>query len=1091
MFQPVSPKVDFRELESESLQFWKKHNTFKKSMAVREGAEKFVVFEGPPTANGMPHYGHVLTRVFKDIIPRYQTMKGKYVLRKGGWDTHGLPVEIEVEKRLGLKNKQEVEAFGIRRFNELCRESVFKYIKEWEDFSERIGFWFDLDDVYITLDHNYIESVWWVLKNYWDRGLIYKGFKVVPYCARCGTALSSHELALGYEEAEDPSVFVRFPLRDEANTSFLVWTTTPWTLPGNVALAVGADLDYVVVEQNGERLILAADLLEKALHGEYTVVQRLKGKDLLGKHYKPLYEFLPVETNYAYVVAGDFVSTEDGSGIVHIAPAFGADDLEVGRQYNLPLLMTINAQGKFIDKVKPWADMWVKDADPLITRELKERGLLYHAGRYSHTYPFCWRCKTPLLYYVRDTWYIRTTEMKEQLLANNDKIGWVPEHIKKGRFGEWLANNVDWALSRDRFWGTPFPVWECDHPDCEERVGVGSRAELSQYTGQDLSQLDLHRPHVDEVTWPCSCGKGTMRRLPLVIDVWFDSGAMPYAQWHYPFENQALFKEQFPADYICEAIDQTRGWFYTLHAEATLLYNSVAFKNCLVLGHVLAEDGTKLSKSKGNYLPPIEVIDRYGSDAMRWYFFSKPAWSPGRFDATQVGEVIRKFMLTLWNTYSFFVTYANLDGWTPETPIPPAPSPTWGEGEPSFPPLAASETGAGSQGEPTIPPLPMWEKGPGGEGLNLTELDRWLLAELYDLVNVVDDSLATYNIHVGARAMEEFVDSLSNWYVRRSRRRFWKSGAADDADKQAAYHTLYTALTTLTGVIAPYMPFLAETLYQNLVRSVYPNAPESVHLTDWLTPPAAWKNEKLLAEMRLTQRLASVGHAARNKAAIKVRQPLAEAIVAVRTPAEAATVATHADILAEEWNVQKVSSTGEGDLVNYRVRVNPAKLGPKYGKRLNAIRQAVEAADAASLARRLRAGEPASVTVDGATIELLPEEMNVEVTDRPGYTIAEEGGLVVALDTTLTEELRRLGLVRELVRRVNAMRKDAGFEIADTVTVYYQTDADLAALLRSEAKLIQGETLSTELRPATPPATAYTESFALDGFQLTLGLVKN
>ena len=1069
MFQPVNPKVDFRELEHDVLGFWKQNKTFEKSMAFREGGPRFVVYEGPPTANGIPHYGHVLTRVFKDIIPRYQTMKGKFVLRKGGWDTHGLPVEIEVEKKLGLKNKQDIERFGIRQFNELCRQSVFEYVKMWEDMSDRLGFWFDLENAYITLDPNYVESVWNILQNFWQRGLLYKGFKVVPYCARCGTALSDHEVAQGYDDADDPSVFVRFPLRDEPGTSFLVWTTTPWTLPGNVALAVGADLDYVLVDQNGDRLILAEALLEKALKGEYTVVERMKGRDLLGKRYQPLYQFLPVSQDYAYVVAGDFVSTEDGSGIVHIAPAYGADDMEVGRQYGLPVLQTVNPQGQFIPEVTPWAGQWVKDADKGITQDLRQRGLLYHAGTYTHTYPFCWRCHTPLLYYARDSWYVRTTQFKTQLLANNDTINWVPEHIRKGRFGEWLANNVDWALSRDRFWGTPLPIWECDNAACDERVCVGSRAELSEFTGQDLSGLDLHRPQVDEVTWPCRCGQGTMRRLPQVIDTWFDSGAMPYAQWHYPFENQARFQEQYPADYICEAIDQTRGWFYTLHAEATLLFDSVAFKNCLVLGHVLAEDGTKLSKSKGNYVPPLDIINRYGADPTRWYFFARPAWAPGRFDAQGVGEVIRQFMLTLWNTYSFFVMYANLDGWTPGSgPNPPTPFPRREGGE-DTPPFLGEGMGEGS----------------------LSDLDRWLLAELYDLVQTVDASLASYDIHVGARAMEQFVDSLSNWYVRRSRRRFWKSGGADDADKQAAYDTLYTALTTFASVLAPYMPFLAETLYQNLVLSVNPDAPESVHLTDWPTPPAAWRNDALLAQMRLTQRLASVGHAARNKAAVKVRQPLAEAIVAVRTPDEAQTVAAMADLLADEWNVQRVSSTGEGDLVAYRVRINPAKLGPKYGKRMPAIRQAVEAADPTLLARSQRAGQPVELAVNGETVALLPEELNVEVTDRPGYTVAEEGGLVVALDTTITEELRRLGLVRELVRRVNAMRKDAGFEIADTVTLYYQAPAEMAALFTEQAATLQGETLSTALRDAPPPAAAYTESFTLEGQPMTLGLVRN
>ncbi len=669
VFRPVSTRPDWRTEEERILEFWKQNRIFERSVEQRRGAEPWVFYEGPPTANGLPHIGHVLTRVYKDIFPRYHTMKGRYVLRKAGWDTHGLPVEIEVEKELGLSGKKQIEEFGVAEFNRLCRESVFRYVEKWRELTDRIGFWIDMDHPYITMDNAYIETVWWILKTYWDRELLYQDYKVVPYCPRCGTPLSDHEVALGYAETEDPSVYVKFPLADEPNVYFLVWTTTPWTLPGNVALAVGEEIEYVKVRQGDDVYILARERLE-VLDGEHEVLETMKGKALVGKHYQPLFRFLPVEQDYAYVVAGDFVSVEEGTGIVHIAPAFGAEDLEVAREYNLPILMTVKEDGTFIADVKPWAGLFVKDADPLITEELRRRGLLYKAETYVHTYPFCWRCKTPLLYYARTTWYIRTTRHKEDLLRTNQEINWVPEHIRDGRFGNWLENNVDWALGRERYWGTPLPVWRCE--SCGTHVCIGSVRELEERSGQDLSDLDLHRPYIDEVTFPCdSCG-GTTRRVPEVIDVWFDSGAMPYAQWHYPFENQDIFEGQYPADFVCEAVDQTRGWFYSLHAISTLLFNKPAFKNCVVLGLILDEQGRKMSKSLGNVVDPWDVLNQHGADAVRWYLFTAaPPWAERRFSANLVGEVVRRFMLTLWNTYAFFVTYANIEGWKPGTSAAP------------------------------------------------------------------------------------------------------------------------------------------------------------------------------------------------------------------------------------------------------------------------------------------------------------------------------------------------------------------------------------------------------------------------------------
>ena len=1050
MFRPVSSKVDWLKMEEEVLRFWEEQGIFQKSVQQRQGAQPFVFYEGPPTANGRPHVGHVETRVIKDLIPRYRTMKGNYVLRKAGWDCHGLPVELEVEKELGFEGKQAIEAYGVAEFNERCRASVFRYVDEWNRLTRRIGFWIDLDHPYITMTNEYIESVWWILRQLWDRGLLYQGYRVVPYCPRCGTALSDHEVAQGYEEAEDPSVFVRFALKDEPGTSFLVWTTTPWTLPANVALAVHPDVRYATVEQNGERLILAEELADRVLSGDYKVLEVRYGRDLLGRHYEPLFRFLPVEQDYAYVIPGQFVTTEEGTGIVHIAPAFGGDDMAVGEEYHLPVLQTVDAAGRFIDAVRPWAGMFVKEADPLIEETLRERGVLYRRGRYTHTYPFCWRCHWPLLYYAKTTWLIKTTAIRDRLVETNQEIQWYPDHIRDGRFGNWLANNIDWALGRERYWGTPLPVWQCDR--CAEQVCIGSVAELEEKSGRSLKGQDLHRPYIDEVTFPCACG-GTMHRVPEVIDTWFDSGSMPVAQWHYPFENREWFEAQHPADFISEAVDQTRGWFYSLHAISNLLFGEKTFKNCLVLGLVLDAEGRKMSKSEGNVVSPWEVLDVYGADAMRWYLYTAAApWAEKRFSVELVGESFRKFLLTLWNTYAFFVTYANIDGWAP-----------------------ARGTGL-----------------PARRSEELPLLDRWILSELHTLVEAVDTGLANYDITGSARRIAEFVDDLSNWYVRRSRRRFWKS--EHDADKAAAYATLYECLTTLAGLLAPFTPFVADEIYRNLVE--HPAAeggqgvPESVHLTRFPAANPALVDRDLMADMRLAMRLVSLGHAARNKAGLKVRQPLAEAVVRLRTPDEQARLERLQDLIADELNVKALRLVREeGDLVTYLVRPQPSILGKKYGALFPKVRAAAMERSA-ELGPRLRGGQPVTLTVEGQEVELAPEEVEVQLVEKEGYSVAEEGGYLVAVSTVLGEALRREGLAREVVRRIQTMRKDADFRIEEPIVTYYEAGGEMRSVLEEWADYIGQETLSRRLVEGVPPEGAYVEQHRVDGQEVTLGIVQ-
>jgi isoleucyl-tRNA synthetase len=1060
MFKPVSSKLDVTALEEGVLKLWKSQKIFAKTVSERKGGPEYVFFEGPPTANGRPGVHHVLARVFKDMFPRYKIMRGFHVSRRGGWDTHGLPVEIEVEKQLGFTSKSQIEEYGIDRFNELCRKSVFAYIQDWEKLTDRIAFWVDLEEAYVTYTNDYIESVWWILKNFWDKGLLYQGYKVVPYCPRCGTPLSDHEVALGYEEAADPSVFVRLPLVETPGTSLLVWTTTPWTLPGNVAVAAHPDVEYVTIERNlaeggAERLILAKLLLEKVFPGEEVkVVDTFKGKKLKGKRYQPLFTFMPPDKPAHYVVLGDFVTTEDGTGLVHMAPAFGAEDMQAAMEFDLPVLMTVAPDGAFLPEVTPWRGMFVKDADPLIIQDLETRGLLLKSELYTHTYPFCWRCHTPLLYYARGTWYIRTSQFRERLTGLNQTINWVPEHIKDGRFGNWLENNVDWALGRERYWGTPLPVWEC--ADCKNQEAVGSRAELSEKAGRDCSDLELHRPYVDKIHWNCpKCG-GKMQRVPELIDCWFDSGSMPAAQWHYPFENEAKFEEQFPADYICEAVDQTRGWFYSLHAISTLLFDRVCYKNVICLGLILDGEGRKMSKSLGNVVDPWEVLNSHGADAFRWYLYTAtPPGNERRFSSDLVGEVVRSFTLTLWNVYSFFVTYANLDNPT----LTPRPSPI-GRGE-----------------------------GGTGDGVRSNSLDKWLLSELNALVRAVTKAYETYDVPGATRPIEAFVETLSTWYLRRSRRRFWKSES--DFDKQAAYSTLYTALVTVAKLLAPTMPFLAEELYQNLVRSVDPSAPESVHLAAWPEVDSARIAESLNRDMALVMKLVSLGHSARQKANRKVRQPLAEAAFSLGNVDERRAVETYADLIADDLNVKHVRLLDAStEAVAHTLKPLPKQLGQKYGNKFPAIQKALLAADSEAAARLLLAGQPFAVKAEGQEYAILPGEVEVRAQAREGFAVAEDGAYVAALVTDLTPALIQEGLAREFVRRVQDLRKTADLDVADRIKLFVVATPGLKEAIETNREYVTAETLTVALSFSQPGPQSAQVADEFDGEKVTVGLVK-
>ncbi|MBQ6509178.1 MAG: isoleucine--tRNA ligase [Flexilinea sp.] len=1047
MFKPVSPKLNVNEMEEAVLKFWNDEEIFRKSTENRKGGKEYIFFEGPPTANGKPGVHHVLARSFKDVILRYRTMTGCHITRKGGWDTHGLPVEIEVEKKLGFTNKQQIEDYGIDKFNKLCKESAFTNIQEWTRMSERIGYWVDMSDAYVTYKDEFIEAEWAILKDFFDRGLLYQGFKVVPYCPRCGTPLADHEVAQGYKEAEDPSITFRLKLLDEENTSLLVWTTTPWTLPANAAVAANPDIDYVKVEHKledgtSEYIILAEKRVEPVFGNDpVTVVEHFKGSDLVGKKYEPLYSFLPLTSPAHRVVNADYVSVDDGTGLVHIAPTFGADDMEVGKRENLPTLMTVGGDGCFVPEVTPWAGMFVKKADPLIIKDLVERGIMYKHGRIKHTYPFCWRCDSPLLYYARPTWYIRTSQFKDRMVELNEGINWYPGHIKNGRFGNWLENNIDWALGRNRYWGTPLPVWQCE---CGHQECIGSVKELSEKAGKDLTGLELHRPYVDDITYKCPVCGGEMHRVPELIDVWFDSGSMPYAQWGYPIKNGERFNEQFPADYICEAVDQTRGWFYSLHAISTLFRNSICFKNVICLGLILDGEGQKMSKHKGNIVSPWDVIKDNGVDAMRWYLYTaSPAGQERRFSSKLVSEVLRGFTLQLWNTYSFFVTYANLDSWDPNA-----------AGEPEY-----------------------------------SDMDRWLLSALNALVRDITNAYENYDVNAATRPIQNFVNTLSNWYLRRSRRRFWKSEG--DSDKNAAYATLYQALVTVAKLIAPAMPFIADELYRNLVVSVDPSAPESVHMADWPKYDEAKIDEQLNHEMDLIIDLASLGHAARNKANRKVRQPLAEAAFFVGQADDRPLIAKYADVLAEELNVKKVRLLdAAGEAMDFQLNPLPKQLGQKYGKLFPQLRGQIMKLDPMTVGRKLLAGENIDVELNGETYAIQPDEVEVRANAHSGYTVATEAANIAALVTDLTPELVKEGLAREFVRHVQDLRKTAGLEISDRIEVCYQADALLSEAIRDNTDYINNETLCLSLQEAPVPADWPQVSDSFDNVTVTVGLKK-
>ncbi len=1057
-FAAVDPKVSFPTLEDEIAAWWEAHGIVKKTLAHGDASRPFVFFEGPPTANGRPGIHHVEARSSKDIMVRFNRMLGKKVIgARGGWDTHGLPVELEVEKKLGFAGKPDIEKYGITEFNAACRQSVWDYIQEWEKLTQRIDFWIDLEDPYITYDNKYIESLWWIFKQLHERELLYRDYKVTMHCPRCGTSLSDHEVAQGYQDnTDDPSVWIRFKHTPSnhaldsqvADAAFLAWTTTPWTLPANAGLAVNPEATYVLAEHEGQRYILAEALVGAVLGEGATTVASFTGADLQGLRYTPLFAGVgdngaTIDLSSAYrVVADEFVSLEDGTGIVHIAPAYG--DLEIGRKYGLPTLFSVDLAGKVLSSFESlgFAGLFFKEADPKITRYLKEQGSLFKSGRVLHTYPFCWRCKTPLLFYAKQSWYIRTTALKQQLIDNNKKINWVPEHIQAGRFGNWLENNIDWAISRERYWGTPLPVWACD--TCQHVDVVGSLAELGERWGQDTANLDMHRPFVDAPTWSChSCETGTMQRIPDVADCWFDSGAMPVAQWHYPFENQELFEVAGQADFISEAIDQTRGWFYTLHAVSTLLFDRPAYKNVICLGHLLDGKGEKMSKSKGNIVSPWEMVEKYGADAVRWYMFAAgQPYNPRRFSADLVSESLRQFLLTLWNTYSFFTTYANVDGWTPEV----------------------------AQGD-------------------LAAIDRWALARLNGLVRDVRNDLTNYDMNTPAKRLEQFVDELSNWYVRRNRRRFW--GSEMNGDKQAAYSTLYTCLVTISKLMAPFTPFVAESLYQNLVRSYDQNAVESVHMALFPEADLSLIDDELIRKTDLLLKAVSLGRAARKNAGLRVRQPLSEVLVRLPRGEQLAELSAE---LSDELNIKSVRWLGVGDgLVSYRFKPNLRSVGKKFGKLVPALREVLaglSSEQAADAAHKVETGASFEVEVEGQTLTLAADDVLMEASSPEGYAVAEGEGLLVALVTTLTDELLREGIAREIVRNLNDARKAADLAITDKINATLGSEVDLAAVVAEYGDYIKGETLCENLSVGDASANQHTSTMELEQGKLSLGISK-
>jgi isoleucyl-tRNA synthetase len=1042
MFKKVDSKVNFVKLEEKTLSFWNKNKIFEKSLKKTEEGKKFVFYEGPPTANGAPGVHHVLSRVYKDIFPRFKTMKGYYVSRKAGWDTHGLPVELEIEKKLGINSKDEIEKIGIEKFNRLCRESVMKYEEEWKKLTRRIGFWLDMDNAYFTFKNEYIETIWWILKNIWDKDLLYEGHKIVPYCPRCGTPLSSHEIAQGYKEVEDYSAIVKFELADRKNTYLLVWTTTPWTLISNVAAAVSADSTYMEVEYEGQNLILVKDLIG-SLFGEerpYKQVAEHKGSDLVGTTYKPIYDYADGDNKAFHVISGDFVSTGEGTGIVHIAPAFGEDDMKVGRQNGLPVVQMVNLEGQFLDSVEKFAGMDIEDANPKIISDLKERGLVFEIKKFKHSYPFCWRCDTRLIYYAKKSWYIATSKIKDDLLAANEEVKWYPGHIKHGRFGNWLENNVDWALTRERYWGTPLPIWEDEDG---HKLCIGSKAELAEH-GKDIpADLDLHRPYVDNITLTCpECGKD-MKRVKDVIDVWFDSGSMPFAQHHYPFENKEIFEENYPADFICEAIDQTRGWFYTMLAISTLLYKKPSFKNVLVLGLINDEKGRKMSKSKGNVIKPWDILNNQGADALRWYFFTGVSpWTPKNFSEKLIDEVIRKFILTLWNTYSFFVIYAKIDKFNPY------------EHE-----------------------LPVAER---------EEIDRWIISELNKTIKEVDRLMEDFNVTDSGRMIQDFVDMLSNWYVRRSRRRFWKS--EEDKDKISAYLTLYECLVTVTKLLAPYIPFISEALYQNLVVNLGKGL-ESVHLEDFPVSDENLIDQDLSFKMNNARKIVGLGRAVRSKINIKTRQPVQKVSIYFDGNEKIRESINHfKSIILSELNAKEIEFAEElAELVSYDIKPNLAVVGKKYGPMIPGIRKALQEANSVKIALKVKNEKVVNLDIDGKKLELEPEELLVEIKNKEGIGVETDGEFTVGLPIEIPEELAAEGFARELVHHIQNLRKEAGFEIENTIIVSIEAPEDQQRIIDKFNKYISKETLSDSIGRDFNPGM-FVKQVKVNGIELKIGI---
>lgn len=1035
MYKKINPNMNFVEREEKVLKFWKENRIFEKTLEKTKDGEEFSFYDGPPTANGKPHIGHILTRVMKDIIPRFKTMKGYHATRKAGWDTHGLPVELEVEKQLGMDGKQDIEKYGIEPFIQKCKESVWKYKTEWEKMSDRVGYWVDMEHPYVTYDDNYIESEWWSLKNIFDRGLIYKGHKIVPYCPRCGTALSSHEVAQGYKDVEEKTAVAAFKVKGEEETYVLAWTTTPWTLPSNVALCMNPDYDYVKIESKGAKFILAKERVHVFFNeGEYSVIEEKKGADYEGLTYEPLYACYKGVKNAYRVVTDGYVTLDEGTGVVHIAPAFGEDDARVGRKYDLPFVQMVDDRGNMAEGA-PFAGTFCKDADKLILKDLKEKGLLFKTLTVTHSYPFCWRCDTPLLYYARSTWFISMTKVKEELLKNNASVNWIPDSIGKGRMGNFLENVIDWGLSRERYWGTPLPIWVCD--DCGETIAIGSKAELKEKGGIE-GDIELHKPYVDKITMKCpKCGK-TMHRTPEVIDCWYDSGSMPFAQLHYPFENKDKFEKTFPAQFISEAVDQTRGWFYTLLAISTLMFDKAPFKNCIVLGHVNDKNGIKMSKHKGNVVDPWSVLDKQGADAVRWYFYTNSSpWIPSRFYGEAVSEVQRKFLGTLFNTYSFYVLYAEIDKFNPTE-------------------YKLSDC-------------------------NLSVMDKWILSAMNTLIKFVDDSLENYKITEAAREISDFVDKLSNWYVRRCRERYWGSEMTED--KKAAYMTLYTVLEATARLVAPFVPFIAEEIYRNIVCSVDASAPESVHLTSFPTADENYIDSALERGMAIAEEAAVLGRAARNAASVKNRQPLNEILLCGEHVGELSE-----DMLAiirDELNVKRIEYVADaGDYVSYSVKPQLKTLGPKYGAKLGKIR-AYLTENPEKVVSGLRGADEYSFTVDGEEIALGKDDVLITVLNKEGYSVQSGGGITVILDVTLTPELIEEGYMREIVSKVQTMRKDSGFEVTDHIALYYDGDAEIEAVIEKYKDEIAGDVLADRVEKKSD-----LEKRDVNGKQVGLGVVK-